>query len=288
MLVCGLISLVIGCKKEEKKVVIASKPMTEQLILVEMLTGLIEAKTDIHVEQKMSIGGGTSNIHPAMEKGEIDMYPEYTGTGWLFVLKEELIKDPTELYDAVKKGYNETYNMTWLNLYGFNNTFGLAVKKELADQHGLKTYSDLAKMSDQLRFAAEYDFFEREDGYPGLESTYGFHFKSKSEIDIGLKYQAISEDEVDVINVFSTDGRLKEEGLIVLEDDLYFFPNYAATTIVRGEILDDYPELEEVLNLLGGNISNEEMIHMNYLVEIKKQEPKQVAKDFLEKKGLLP
>ncbi len=104
MLVCGLISLVIGCKKEEKKVVIASKPMTEQLIIVEMLTELIEAKTDIQVEQKMSIGGGTSNIHPAMEKkGEIDMYPEYTGTGWLFVLKEELIKDPTELYDAVKK-----------------------------------------------------------------------------------------------------------------------------------------------------------------------------------------
>lgn len=288
VLICCLIGCVTGCKKDEKKVVIASKPMTEQLIIVEMLTKLIEEKTDIQVEQKMSIGGGTSNIHPAMEKGDIDLYPEYTGTGWLFILKETLIKDPEELYEAVKKGYDETYNITWLDLYGFNNTFGLAIKETLADAHDIETYTDLAKVSDKLSFAAEYDFFEREDGYPGLVSAYGFQFKTISEIDIGLKYQAIGEDEVDVINVFSTDGRLKEIGLVVLEDDQYFFPNYAATTIVRQEILEKYPELEEVLNTLGGQINNEEMIQMNYLVEIEKQEPKQVAVDFLEKKGLLP
>lgn len=286
-LLITLMTLIAGCGKKEDKIVIASKPMTEQLILVEMITELIETETDIEVEQKMSIGGGTSNIHPAMEKGEIDLYPEYTGTGWLFVLKEELIKDPEELYEAVKKGYEDEYNIKWLNRYGFNNTFGLAVKEELAKKHNLTTYSDLAAISEGLRFAAEYDFFEREDGYPGLEKTYGFQFIEKSEIDIGLKYGAIGTGEVDVINVFSTDGRLKEEGLVVLEDDAYFFPNYAAATIVRQEILDKHEGLEELLNRLSDRISNEDMIRMNYLVEIDKLDPKQVAHDFIVEKGIL-
>lgn len=287
LVILSLLVLVVGCKKDEKKVVIASKPMTEQFILVEMITQLIEDNTDITVEMKLGIGGGTANIHPAMEKGEIDIYPEYTGTGWLFVLKEELINDPNELFEAVKKGYQEKYNIKWMELYGFNDTFGIAIKKELAEKYNIKTYSDLAEHSEKLSLAAEYDFYEREDGYPGLEKKYGFNFKTKKEIDIGLKYQAIGADEVDVINVFSTDGRLKEQGLVVLEDNLNFFPSYFATTLIREETLEEYPELEEVLEMLDGEISNEEMIEMNYLVEIEKKDPKDVAAEFLKKKGLL-
>ena len=289
IIICMLASIfmLVGCTSDNKKIVIAGKPMTEQYIIVEMLSQLIEEKTDITVEQKPGIGGGTSNIHPAMEKGEIDIYPEYTGTGLLFVLKEELINDPNELYEAVKKGYEDNYNIKWTGLYGFNNTFGLAVKKEVAEKYNIKTYSDLAKYNEELAFGAEYDFYEREDGYLGLETTYGFDFKEKKELDIGLKYEAIASDEVDVINVFSTDGRLKAEGLIVLEDDKNFFPSYFAATLVRNETLNKYPELEEVLELLTDNISNDEIIEMNYLVEIEKQDPKDVANEFLKKKGLL-
>jgi osmoprotectant transport system substrate-binding protein len=289
-IICILLVLILlfsfGCAQQEKKVVVASKPFTESYILAEMLTILIEANTDITVEQKMGIGGGTSNIHPAMEAGEIDIYPEYTGTGWLFVLKEELINDPTELYLATKDAYKKEYNIIWSELYGFNDTFGIAVKQELADTLGLKTYSDLAAASPDLNLGAEYDFYERDDGYPGLEAVYGFDFGEKTELDIGLKYEAISSDQVDVINIFSTDARLKAEGLVVLEDDLNFFPSYFAATLIRAETLEKYPELEAVLAMLDGQISDEEMTNLNYLVDIENQDPKDVAMDFLVEKGL--
>lgn len=275
-----------GCESKTKKVVIASKPMTEQYILAEMLTQLIEENTDIEVEQKLGIGGGTSNIQPAMENGEIDIYPEYTGTGWLFVLKKDLINDPNELYEAVKEEYKDKYNIKWLGLYGFNNTFTLTIKKEKADELNIKNYSDLALKSKNLKFGAEYDFYEREDGYKGLEKIYGFKFKDKVELDIGLKYDAISADNVDVINAFSTDAMLKKYNLKVLEDNENFFPSYYATTLVREETLEEYPELEEVLNKLEGMISNEDMIQMNYEVEQEKKDPKEVATKFLISKGL--
>ncbi len=169
----------------------------------------------------------------------------------------------------------------------FNDTFGIAMKKELAKSMGIETYSDLAAKSGDLTFGAEYDFYEREDGLPGLTEVYGFDFGKTAELDIGLKYQAIGSDEVDVINVFSTDGRLEEEGLVVLMDDKYFFPDYHAATLIRQETLDKYPELNDVLELLTNQISNEEMIYMNYLVEVEKEDPAQVAKNFLIEKGLL-
>lgn len=286
VLITAFVSIT-GCKKDMKSVVIASKPMTEQYIIVEMLTQLIEARTDIKVDQKMGIGGGTSNIHPGMKSGEIDIYPEYTGTGWMFVLKQDLISDPMELYKSVKRMYKDEFNIVWSGLYGFNDTYGIALKQNLAEELGITNYSELAEKSSDLSFGAEYDFYEREDGYPGLSGEYGFDFDNKKELDIGLKYQAISSDEVDVINVFSTDGRLKENKLVVLEDNKNFFPSYFAATLVRGETLKEYPELKEIIEILTDKISNDEMIHMNYLVEIEKMDPKVVASDFLKVKGLI-
>ncbi len=284
--VCLLGILLVGCNQDEKKVVIASKPMTEQYIIVEMLTYLVEENTDITVEQKLGIGGGTANIQPAMVNGEIDIYPEYTGTGWLFVLDQELINDPDELYLSVKDQYESEYGIIWSELYGFNDTYGIAVKEELAEELDLNTYSDLVAVSKDLRIGAEYDFYERADGYPGLESEYGFDFGKKTELDIGLKYDAIEQDQVDAIIIFSTDGRLEEYGLRVLEDDQNYFPSYYCATLIREETLEEYPELKEVLAMLDGQISNDEMTYMNYLVEIENQDPKQVAIDFLEEKGL--
>ncbi len=277
--------MMVGCQK--KQVTIAGKPMTEQYILVEMLSQLIEAKTDLQVVRKQGVGGGTSNLHPAILSGEVDIYPEYTGTGWLFVLKRELIRDPGELYAAVARDYENEFGLQWSGLYGFNDTYGIAVSKKVADKYGINSYSDLAKHNDKIRFGAEYDFYEREDGYPGLQKMYGFDFKNKVELDIGLKYQAIGANQVEAINVFSTDGRLKEANLVLLEDDKNFFPSYFAASLVRQETLELYPELLGVLELLSGKISNDEMTQMNYYVEIEKKSPQKVAKDFLEDKGLL-
>lgn len=282
-----LVALLAGCQAEEKKVVIASKPHSEQYILAEMLTQLIETHTDITVEQKLGIGGGTANIQPAMLAGEIDIYPEYSGTGWLFVLKQELINDPDALYDAVMEKYQSEYNIVWLDRYGFNNTYALAVAGSIATEFQLETYSDLVDKSPMLIFGAEYDFYEREDGYPGLEAVYGFDFKEKKELDIGLKYEAIGSGEIDVVNAFSTDGLLKQYDLKVLRDDQNFFPSYQAATLIRQETLDMYPELKEVLNKLAGQISDDEMVELNYLVEKENLDPKEVARKFLEDKGLI-
>jgi glycine betaine/choline ABC-type transport system substrate-binding protein len=288
VLCVALLVGVFGCAAtEEKKVVVASKPHSEQYILAEMITLLIENGTDIKVEKKLGIGGGTANIQPAMESGEIDIYPEYTGTGWLFVLKEELINDPEVLYEAVKKAYAEDYNIKWLGMYGFNNTYAIAMKRELAEEMGIETYSDLAEKAGDLSFGGEYDFYEREDGLPGLEALYGLLFGDTVEMDIGLKYEAIGSGQVDVINAFSTDGLIKKFDLKVLEDDKQFFPAYHAATLVRQEILDAYPELEAVLEAMSGQISDEEMTELNYLVENEKMDPAKVAEEFLKEKGLL-
>lgn len=288
LILTAILLTLTACSSEDPKtVVIASKPHSEQYILAEMLSLLIENHTDIKVEKKLGIGGGTSNIHPAMLSGDFDIYPEYTGTGLLFVLKENLITDSDELYKRVQDRYLEEYNIKWLGLYGFNNTYALAVKESTAQTYNLETYDDLALASKDLVFGAEYDFFERDDGYEALKDVYGFEFKDTKEMDIGLKYEAIGSDEVDVINAFSTDGLIKQYNLKVLEDNKNFFPAYQAATLIRKETLDKYPELEEVLEKLTGQISDDEMIQMNYQVEKENMDPRDVAEQFLKAKGLI-
>lgn len=277
----------LGCSDDGDSVVVASKPHAEQYIIAEMLSILIEEHSDIEVERNFGIGGGTANIHPAMLEGEIDIYPEYTGTSWMQVLGEDLIEDPNELYEETKAAYEEEFELKWLELYGFNNTYALAVDGDIAEENNLQTYSDLAEMSGELTFGAEYDFYEREDGFDALSEHYGFAFDREVELDIGLKYQAMEQGEVDVINAFSTDGLLSAYNIRVLEDDQFFFPSYFAGTVVRMETLEEYPELEEILNRLSDAITDEEMIEMNYRVEEENEDPEAVAREFLEEKGLI-
>ncbi len=291
ILVICMAVMVAGCNQSEKntaekKVVLASKPMTEQYILGEILTELIERNSDIKVEKNFGIGGGTSNIHPAMIKGEIDIYPEYTGTGWLAVLKKKSIKDSDLLFDSVKKQYADQYGIYWSNRYGFDNTYSLAVRKETADKYGLKTFDDLVRVSAELVMGANPDFYERKDGFAGLEKEYGFAFKKKAELDISLRYKALESREVDVITAFNTEPKVQEFNLVLLKDNRHFFQSYHAATLVRNEILEKYPELKKILSALDGKISDEEMLQMNYKVEIQGEDPKAVALEFIEKKGL--
>jgi glycine betaine/choline ABC-type transport system substrate-binding protein len=268
-------------------IVIGSKPHAEQFILGEMLAILLEEKTDIPVKRNFGIAGGTSNLHPAMVSGDIDMYPEYTGTGWMFVLKQDLIADPQEMYEAVRDQYQQEYNITWLEPYGFNNTFTLALSRAIVEEYGLQSFSDLGEVSENFSFGAEFDFFEREDGFPALSETYGLNFKQTREMDIGLKYQAIGAGQVDVINAFSTDGQISLFDLVILKDDKNFFPSYHCATIVRTETLDKYPEIADVLGVLTGQISDSEMTEMNYQVDELKRDAADVAREFLVSKGLL-
>ena len=265
---------------------IATKPMTEQYVLGEMLDILIEQDTDLNVELTQGVGGGTSNIQPAMESGEFDLYPEYTGTAWNMVLGEGGLYTE-ELFGTLQQRYNDDYDMQWVGMYGFNNTYGLVVRREIAEQYDLHTYSDLAAVADRLIFGAEYDFFEREDGYDALCETYSLQFRQTMDLDIGLKYQAIEQGSIDVMVIFTTDGQLSESDVVVLEDDQQFYPSYLCGNVVRREVLEAHPELEAELEKLSGLISDSDMAQMNYAVETGGREPRDVAEDFLHSHDLM-
>ena len=291
LIILGLFIIIFGAyfslnSKKDKAINIATKPMTEGYILGQMLTELIEQDTDLKVNMTNGVGGGTSNIHPAMVKGEFDLYPEYTGTSWEAVLKKEGSYDESK-FDELQKEYKEKYNLEYVNLYGFNNTYGLAVNRDIAEKYNLKTYSDLAAVSNNLIFGAEYDFFEREDGYKELQKVYNVDFKKKIDMDIGLKYQAMKDKKIDVMVIFTTDGQLAISDVVVLEDDKKMYPSYRAGTVVRSEILSKYPELKPVLEKLNNILDDKTMADLNYQVESEGKKPEDVAREYLQEKGLL-
>ncbi|WP_339059316.1 ABC transporter permease subunit [Fusobacterium animalis] len=291
LIILGLFIVIFGAyfslnSKKNKTINIATKPMTEGYILGQMLTELIEQDTDLKVNITNGVGGGTSNIHPAIVKGEFDLYPEYTGTSWEAVLKKEASYDESK-FDELQKEYKEKYNLEYVNLYGFNNTYGLAVNKDIAEKYNLKTYSDLAKVSNELIFGAEYDFFEREDGYKELQKVYNMNFKKQIDMDIGLKYQAMKDKKIDVMVIFTTDGQLAISDVVVLEDDKKMYPSYRAGTVVRSEILLQHPELKPVLEKLNNILDDKTMADLNYQVESEGKKPEDVAREYLQEKGLL-
>lgn len=281
----ALISALAGCGKSEGTLHMATKPMTEQYILGSMMKTLIEAETDLTVEMTEGVGGGTSNIQPTMEKGDFDFYPEYTGTGWNFVLKEDGLYDES-MFEQLQAGYQQM-GMRWTGMLGFNNTFGVAVTKDAAEQYGLNTYSDLAAAAPSLTFGAEYDFFERDDGYDALCETYGLSFHNTMDLDIGLKYDAIRQKKIDVMNIFTTDGQLASSDLVVLKDDKNLYPSYMCGFVVRDEVLQAHPELQQVFDLVAQSITDAEMAEMNYQVETEGKAPEEVAAAFLQQKGLM-
>ncbi len=280
---------IAGCAKEkEEPIKIATKPMTEQYILGEMLTQLIEEQTGYEVELTKGIGGGTSNIQPVMEKGEFDLYPEYTSSGWIMVLGHEAgeVSDE-EMLSKLQEEYEKEFDMTWIGLYGFNNTYAVVTTKEAADQYQLETCSDLAKVSDQLVFGGNPDYIERADGLPGLSKAYGLNFKAVKDIDIGLKYEALKKGDIDVTNGYTTDAQISREDVKVLKDDKNYQTNYYCSTVVRKDALEKYPKLEETLELMDGILTDEKMAELNYQVEEEGKDEAEVAKEFLLAEGLL-
>ncbi|ADL08901.1 glycine betaine ABC transporter substrate-binding protein [Thermosediminibacter oceani] len=271
-------------------IVVGSKNFTEQIIVGNMVADLIEAHTDLKVVRKMNLGG-TSVCFEALKRGGanngIDVYVEYTGTGLVNILGMEAITDPDKAYETVAKEFKDRWNIVWLEPLGFNNTFTLAVKEDFAREHKIETFSDLEKISDQLVLGGTMEFMERPDGYPGLKEKYGFKFKETKSMDIGLRYTAIANDEVQVIDAFATDGLLVRHNLKILQDDKHFFPPYYAAPVIRQDVLEKYPQLKDILNQLASQISDEEMQKLNYLVDGEGKEAAEVAKEFLKEKGLI-
>lgn len=286
-----LVGIVVGLgiylfTNKKEGINIASKPMSEQYIIAEMLKFLIEQDLGVDVKLTLGVGGGTANIQVGMESGEFDLYPEYTATAWNMVLKQDSTYQDGD-FSELQRLYKERFDMEILTPYGFENTFGLAMRREVADTLHIKSFSDLSLHTSKLAFGAEYDFYDRRDGYTGLTNAYNMTFKKTFDIDIGLKYKALLDKEVDIINVFTTDAGLSDKDIVLLDDDKAFYPSYKAITIARGEILRKYPQLKATLSKLENRLDNEQMATLNARVERDKVDSKIVALEFLQKEGLL-
>lgn len=267
--------------KKTDLIVIASKNFTESFILAEMMSQVIEARTSLNVTRKFNLGT-THILHEAMLKGEIDLYPEYTGTAYLTVLKQALAVGKGSLFPSVQSAYKKKFNLTWLEPFGFSNSQALAINADFAERHRISTLSDLKRLSPTLNIAAPPEFLKRPDGLSGLFQTYGLQFKNILQVDPNLMYLAIKNKKVDVIAGFSTDGKLQKYKLITLEDDKNFYPSYEAAPIVRQSILVAHPEIYQALSPLFGFLDQEKMIALNYQVDVEGKSPRDVVRQFLE------
>lgn len=265
---------------------VGSKDFTEQFILGEMYALVLENK-GFKVERKLNLGG-TPVAQAGLQSGQIDLYPEYTGTGLLTVLKQPANSNAKQVFDSVSKAYKEKFNLVWLEPAPMNNTQALAMTQEDAKKYGIKTISDLVAKASQLTIVSTAEFQEREDGLPGLKKVYGdLKFKKLIPLDAGLRYQALKNGQADVVEAFGTDGEISALKLVVLEDDKKLFPPYQVAPVVRQEALDQNPGIRDALNTLSPKLTNQIMQRLNYEVSGKQREPAEVAKEFLTQEGLL-
>lgn len=281
----GISSMGSGVKSD-KVISVGSKDFTEQVVLGHLVSDFIEDRTDISVNRKIELGG-TQVCFGAMQTGDIDLYIDYSGTAYTDILKHPPISDMEEVYETSKKEIKEQYNIDVLKQMGFNNTYVLAVTKETAAKYNLETISDFAKIASNLKSGTTFEFLNREDGLPGLQSKYGFTLKESISLDSSPRYTALMNKDVDVVDAFATDGLLKKFDLVTLKDDKEFFPPYYAMPLVRGETLEKYPELVPVLEELSNVLTDEIMVELNYRVDELQESPDKVAHDFLIESGLI-
>ena len=279
LLLLGSVNMT-AAQDDKPTIAIGSKDFTEQIIINEM-AGLLLEDAGYEVERNLNLGG-TAVVHQALVSGEIDLYVEYTGTGLTAILQLPVETDPQAVYDTVKQEYESQFEATWLEPWGFNNTYALAMRRAQAEELGITTISDLTDHAADLTFGATQEFLTRPDGLPGLTEAYGLEFSEERGMDPGITYQALAEEQVDIISAFATDGRIPALDLVILEDDQSFFPPYFAAPVVRQEILDQDPAVADVLNQLAGQIDDQTMADLNLQVDEGGMEPAEVARQFLD------
>ena len=284
LLAAATAAIALGAAPALAQVKVGSKNFTEQFVVAEIYAQALEA-AGIKVERKINLGG-TLIAHKALEEKQIDLYPEYTGTMLLAVLKAEPMTDRKAVYDKVKAEY-AAKGLVVLNEAPLNNTYNMVVRPETAAQYKLETLSDLAKVSKELKLGAGPEFRDRKDGLPGLKAKYGIEFKEDLQMAIGLRYQALANKQIDVVNGYSTDGMISAMKLKRLDDDKHLWPPYYLAPVVRKDALDANPKLAEVLNSVSAMLNETNMAEMNYKVDGEKMEPRDVARDFLKAKGVV-
>lgn len=271
----------VSANHDGEAIRIGSKDFTENLLVAEIYALALEAE-GFEVERIPAISSAI--VHTAITNNEIDLYPEYTGTGLLIVLQLPMETDPEKVFEIVKAEYDEQFSLTWLDYAQANDSQGLVISTAKADELGIVTISDLQIHAKDLRFASQGEFDMREDGIPGLESVYGkFDWASSTIYDNSLKYQVLMNDEADVTPAYTTEGPLVNTDLYtVLEDDQQFWPPYNLAPIVRNNVLEAHPEIENILGEINEQLDTELMIELNAKVDVDGEEYLEVAQEYFD------
>lgn len=272
-----------------RPVVIASKPFGESYILAEMFAQILESH-GVEVTRRFGFGA-TEVAFAAMRSNSIDVYPEYTGTGLIAILRDSLpdsvSRNPLLVYAYVSREFSRRWGMQWLPPLGFENTYAIAVRKQTAAKYKFRTLTDLARAGANLNAGLTADFIGRPDGLAGLRKAYNLNFKSVRSLSPALKYQALADGAVDVVDGYSTDGLLAKYDLVVLLDDKRFFPPYQAAALVASRLAAGNPKAIAALSLLSGKLDERTMRSLNQRVEVNREDPASVARSALSEMGLV-
>lgn len=298
----------VFAQDDKPTVGVGSKNYTEQLIMGELLAQLLE-NAGYETGRQLNLGG-TMVAHEALMNNDIQTYVEFTGTSLIAIMGESVPKREEspesgatstgtpvaegsnrgvsdQVYDMVAEYYDQELNIDWLDPFGYNNTYAMAMRREHAEELGVTKVSDLEPLAGDLSVGSDAEGIVREDGVAGLEDAYDFEFGEKVTLDAGLMYSAVAEGDVDVITAFSTDGRIRALDLVLLEDDLEFFPPYFAAPIIRQDLLEEAPEVRDVLNQLAGKIDNDRMTDMNYQADGEGVEHADIVRNLLIEEGIV-
>lgn len=279
--VVGLILTGCSSNASNEEIKIGSKDFTESLVVSELYALALEDE-GYNVDRIFNVA--SSVIPQSVETGEVDLYPEYTGTSLLTIFQLPLETDPDAVAETIREAYEEEGVLTTLEYAEANDSAGIAIKTSVSEEYDIKTLSDLQANADKIRFASQGEFDQREDGLPGLEQVYGaFNFESSTVYDNSLKYQVLASDEADATPAYTTEGQLSNaEEFTVLEDDKNFWPPYNLVPVVRQDILEEYPEIETIINEVSGHLDTETVIELNAKVDIDGEDYQKVAEDYFE------
>jgi len=286
--ICGCLTLLVflAACSSPRKIVVGSKNFTEQVLLGEIIAQHLENHLHERVERQLNLGG-TLLAHQALLARQIDLYPEYTGTAYTNILKHSINTDAGSVLEQVRAEYKESMHVDWLDPLGFNNTFAMAVRGADARERHLETLSDAANDPKGFSLGAGYEFLQRPDGYGTLNQAYPIHWTSAPKsMDLGLLYTALTQKQVTLVAGSTTDGLLSALDIKVLKDDRHAFPPYQACILVRSDTLASNPDLLKALSQLSGKFSDETMRKLNYEVDGKHRQVREVAREFLQASGL--
>lgn len=287
---CVILCWTLAACSRSHTVTVGSKNFTEQVVLGEIAAQHLERRLGEKIDRKLNLGG-TLLVHQSLIHGQIDLYPEYTGTALTAVLKLPAVSDAKKVLDEVRAEYAKRWKIDWLDPLGFNNTFAMAVPGAAARGTRLETLTDAAHRSPPGGWAlgAGYEFQQRPDGLEGLLKTYHLPLRGQPKImDLGLLYKALEQNQVDMIAANATDGMLSVLDVKVLEDDKHYFPPYQAAFLLREEACGNHPRLRQALAELSGKFSDRIMQKLNYEIDGKHRPVAEVAAEFLREAGLSP